>query len=138
MDIAGYIASIFIGISSGLIGGGGSILTVPVLVYLFSLDAVLSTAYSLFIVGTTSVFGALENYRKGLVDFQKGFLFAIPSFIGVYLTRRFLVPIIPNEIITINSFTLTKGSFLMLFFALIMLFAAFSMLKKPFLMSNSG
>jgi len=129
-EILGYIGALLIGLILGLTGGGGSMLTVPVLVYILAINPVIATAYSLFIVGTTSVFGALENYRKGLVDFQKGFLFAIPSFIGVYLTRRFLVPLIPNEIITISSFTLTKGTFLMLFFALIMLFAAFSMLRN--------
>jgi uncharacterized membrane protein YfcA len=65
----GYLASIFIGISLGLIGGGGSILTVPVLVYLFSVDAVLATAYSLFIVGTTSVVGSFSYFKRGLQPF---------------------------------------------------------------------
>ncbi|MFM8485534.1 MAG: sulfite exporter TauE/SafE family protein, partial [Bacteroidota bacterium] len=55
MMILGFIASVLIGISLGLIGGGGSILTVPVLVYLFGVDPVLATAYSLFIVGATSL-----------------------------------------------------------------------------------
>jgi Sulfite exporter TauE/SafE. len=64
MEIAGYLASIFIGVALGLIGGGGSILTVPVLVYLFSVDAVLATAYSLFIVGTTSVVGSFSYFKK--------------------------------------------------------------------------
>ncbi|WP_264559022.1 sulfite exporter TauE/SafE family protein [Flavobacterium sp. N2270] len=130
MELFGYIGALLIGLVLGLTGGGGSMLTVPILVYILAINPVIATAYSLFIVGTTSVFGAFDNYRKGLVDFQKGFLFAIPSFVGVYLTRRFLVPVIPNEIITVNSFTLTKGTFLMLFFALIMFLAAFSMLKK--------
>ncbi len=130
MELFGYIGALLIGLVLGLTGGGGSMLTVPILVYILAVNPVIATAYSLFIVGTTSVFGAFDNYRKGLVDFQKGFLFAIPSFVGVYLTRRFLVPVIPNEIITVNSFTLTKGTFLMLFFALIMFLAAFSMLKK--------
>ncbi|WP_430400927.1 sulfite exporter TauE/SafE family protein [Flavobacterium sp.] len=137
MEIFGYIGALLIGLVLGLTGGGGSMLTVPILVYILAINPVIATAYSLFIVGTTSVFGAFDNYRKGLVDFQKGFLFAIPSFIGVYLTRRFLVPIIPNEIITINYFTLTKGTFLMLFFALIMFLAAFSMLKKKKEINNS-
>ena len=57
MEIAGYIAAILIGISLGLIGGGGSILTVPVLVYLFHIEPVLATTWSLFIVGVTSLTG---------------------------------------------------------------------------------
>jgi uncharacterized membrane protein YfcA len=55
-----------IGLSLGLIGGGGSILTVPVLVYLIGLNPVLSTAYSLFIVGLTSLVGSYKFYKKGL------------------------------------------------------------------------
>ena len=77
MDVAGYTASIFIGIALGIIGGGGSILTVPALVYLFSVDAVLATAYSLFIVGTTSVVGSISYFQKGLVigNFERSHLF---------------------------------------------------------------
>lgn len=130
MEVFGYIGALFIGLVLGLTGGGGSMLTVPILAYIMMINPVTATGYSLFIVGTTSIFGAVQNFRKGLVDVQKGFLFAIPSFIGVYLTRSFIVPRIP-EIITQNSyFTLTKGTFLMLFFAVIMFFAAMSMLKK--------
>lgn len=130
MEILGYLGALIIGVILGLTGGGGSMLAVPVLVYIMLLDPVIATGYSLFIVGTTSIFGAFQNFRKGLVDIQKGFIFAIPSFIGVYLTRSFIVPIIPNEIITTSNFTLTKGTFLMLFFAVIMFLAAMSMLKK--------
>lgn len=130
MEILGYIGALLIGLVLGLTGGGGSMLTVPILVYVMFITPVVATGYSLFIVGTTSIFGALQNFRKGLVDVQKGFLFAIPSFIGVYLTRSFLVPIIPEEILTTEKFTLSKGTFLMLFFAVIMFLAAMSMLKK--------
>ncbi len=130
MEILGYFVALLIGLVLGLTGGGGSMLAVPVLVYIMLLDPVIATGYSLFIVGTTSIFGAFQNFRKGFVDIQKGFIFAIPSFIGVYLTRSFIVPIIPNEIITTSNFTLTKGTFLMLFFAVIMFLAAMSMLKK--------
>ncbi|MBD3723467.1 MAG: sulfite exporter TauE/SafE family protein [Flavobacteriaceae bacterium] len=130
MEILGYIGALLIGLVLGLTGGGGSMLTVPILVYVMLINPVVATGYSLFIVGTTSIFGALQNFRKGLVDVQKGFLFAIPSFIGVYLTRSFLVPIIPEEILTTEKFTLSKGTFLMLFFAVIMFLAAMSMLKK--------
>lgn len=130
MEIFGYIGALLIGLVLGLTGGGGSMLTVPILVYIMLLNPVVATGYSLFIVGTTSIFGAFQNFRKGLVDIKKGFLFAIPSFIGVYLTRSFLVPIIPDEILKIGNFTVYKGTFLMLFFAIIMFLAAMSMLKK--------
>ena len=130
MDIAGYLASILIGISLGLIGGGGSILTVPVLVYLFHIDAVLATAYSLFIVGTTSVVGSFSYFKKGLVNFRKAVAFGIPSIIAVFLTRAFIVPAIPQEIFSIGSFIITKNIFLMLLFAVLMFFASYSMIKK--------
>lgn len=129
MELLGYFGALCIGLILGLTGGGGSILTVPILVYIMLIDPIIATAYSLFIVGTTSAFGAVQNYRKGLVDIKNGFLFAIPSFIAVYLTRRILVPLIPDTIVK-NPFLLSKTTFLMVFFAVIMLLAAISMLKK--------
>ncbi|QGN24315.1 sulfite exporter TauE/SafE family protein [Elizabethkingia anophelis] len=130
MDIAGYLASIFIGIALGLIGGGGSILTVPVLVYLFRIDAVLATAYSLFIVGTTSVVGSFSYFKKGLVNIRTAVVFGIPSIISVFLTRAYVVPAIPQEIFSIGNFTVTKSILLMLLFAVLMIFASYSMIKK--------
>ena len=78
MDILfffGFIAAIFIGISLGLIGGGGSIITVPVLVYLIDLDPVLATAYSLFVVGSASLVGSIQYFKKGLVNLKTAFIF---------------------------------------------------------------
>ena len=95
MEIIGYIASIFIGISLGLIGGGGSILTVPVLVYLFGIGAEMSTAYSLFIVGSTALVGGIRNASLGNVNYKTAVVFTIPAFIAVYVTRAYLVPAIP-------------------------------------------
>ena len=129
MELFGYFGALCIGLILGLTGGGGSILTVPILVYVMLIDPIIATAYSLFIVGTSSAFGAFQNYRKGLVDIKNGFLFAIPSFVAVYITRRFLVPLIPDTIVE-QPFMLTKSTFLMVFFAVIMVLAAISMLKK--------
>ena len=128
MSILGYFASILIGVSLGLIGGGGSILTVPVLVYLIGLDPVLSTAYSLFVVGTTSLAGAFAYMKKRLVNYRAALVFAVPSFITVFLTRKFIVPAIPDPVFTLGDFTLQKGAGIMGLFALIMLAAAFSMI----------
>jgi hypothetical protein len=136
MEILGYVGALFIGLVLGLTGGGGSILTVPILVYLMSINPVTATAYSLFIVGTTSTFGAIQNYRKNLVDIKNGFIFAIPSFIAVYLTRKFIVPRIP-EIIIESPILITKETFLMLFFAVIMVFGALSVLKKKSQITNN-
>ena len=110
MEILGYVASVFIGISLGLIGGGGSILTVPVLVYLFGVNPVLATSYSLFIVGSASLVGALPKYRHGLVNLKTALIFGVPAIAAVYSTRAFLVPLIPKEVFTIGSFVATKPS----------------------------
>lgn len=130
MEIAGYIASVFIGIALGVIGGGGSILTVPVLVYLFSIDAVLATAYSLFIVGTTSLIGSATYIRKGLVNFQTALVFGVPSIAAVFLTRAYLVPAIPDHITSFNGFSITRDMLLMLLFAVLMIAASYSMIKQ--------
>lgn len=130
MEIAGYIASIFIGIALGLIGGGGSILTVPMLVYLFRIDAVLATAYSLFIVGATSVVGSFSYFIKGLVNVKTAVIFGIPSIVAVYFTRAYIVPAIPHEILAVGEFVITKNILLMLLFAVLMIVASYSMIKK--------
>ena len=127
--IVGYIGALLVGFTLGLLGGGGSILTVPILVYALGINPVLATAYSLFVVGTTSLVGAIRNMIQGMVDMRIAIVFAIPAFMAVYLTRRFLVPAIPDHIFTLNNFTLTKDLGIMLFFALIMLAASISMIR---------
>jgi uncharacterized protein len=129
MDILGYIASVFIGISLGLIGGGGSILTVPVLVYLFGVDPLLATTYSLFIVGATSLAGAFTKYKQGLINFRTAFIFALPAVVTVFVTRRFLVPLIPQNIFTVDNFTFTKPLLLLILFAVLMIAASVSMIR---------
>jgi len=130
MEIIGYIASIFIGIALGLIGGGGSILTVPVLVYLFAVDAVTATAYSLFVVGVTSLVGSISYFRNGLVNIKTAIIFGIPSIVAVFLTRAYIVPAIPKEVFQVGDFVLTKGILMMLLFAVLMIAASYSMIKK--------
>jgi len=126
--IIGFAAAIVIGISLGLIGGGGSILTVPVMVYILDIDPVLATAYSLFVVGSTSLVGAGTYMKKGLVNYKTALVFAIPSFIAVFLTRKFLVPALPDPLFSIGEAMITKNIGIMIFFALIMLAASYSMI----------
>lgn len=130
MEILGYLGALITGISLGLIGGGGSILIVPVLVYLFSITPGLATAYSLFVVGAASAVGALEYARKDLVDYKTAVVFAVPAFIGVFSARKWLVPALPESIATLGSFDLTKDALIMLVFATVMLFASLSMIRK--------
>jgi hypothetical protein len=129
LEILGYISAILIGISLGVIGSGGSILTVPVLVYLMAIDPVNATAYSLFIVGVTSFVGTVYYIKNGLIHFQAAILFAIPALIAVFLTRLILVPAIPDHLFSLLGIDVTKQIFIMLLFAFLMLLAAISMIK---------
>jgi len=130
MEIIGYIASLVIGISLGLIGGGGSILTVPVLVYLFGVNPVEATAYSLFIVGLTSLVGVFPKYKIGEVDLKTAIIFGIPSIAAVYSTRAFIVPAIPEKLFNIGDFAVSKALMIMILFAVLMVFAASSMIRN--------
>jgi uncharacterized protein len=130
MDWIGYFASVLIGISLGLIGGGGSILTVPVLVYLFPVEPVLATSYSLFIVGTTSLVGTVTKYKQGLIHFKTAFIFALPAIATVWITRRLLLPRIPYNVFTIAGYTVTKPLLLLILFAVLMVFASVSMIRS--------
>lgn len=128
MEIAGYFAAVLIGLTLGLMGAGGSILTVPVLVYLFGFDPVTATSYSLFIVGITAFTGSISYFRQGAIKFQTTLLFVLPSLLSVYLTRSFLIPALPNIIFTSDFFILTKGGLILIFFALLMIFSSLSMI----------
>jgi uncharacterized membrane protein YfcA len=130
MEYIGYFTSILIGVALGLIGGGGSILTVPVLVYLFAVEPVLATAYSLFIVGLTSAVGTVGYFKKGLVNIKTAIVFGIPSIIAVFFTRAVIVPAIPKEVFSVGDFMVTKNLLMMLLFAVIMIAASYSMIKK--------
>jgi uncharacterized membrane protein YfcA len=129
LTIFGLLASTVIGISLGLIGGGGSILTVPVLVYLFNVDPVLATAYSLFIVGLSSLVGAFPKYKAGMIDLKTALVFGVPSIIAVFLTRKVLVPAIPATLFEIAGVSVTKALAMMILFAVLMVAASVSMIR---------
>jgi len=130
LEILSFSTALIIGIILGLIGGGGSILTVPVFVYLFHLNPVIATAYSLFVVGVSALVGAIRNIQKGYVDFKTAIVFAIPAFIAVYTARKYILPNIPDTLFTINDFEFTKEIVIMVLFAIIMLLASFSMIRN--------
>ena len=129
METAGYIASLVIGISMGLLGGGGSILTIPILVYLFSVSPTLAISYSLFIVGFTSLVGAFNNYLRGMVNFKTAAVFGSSSITTVFIARKFVIPYLPDVFFRIGSFQVTHSLFVMVVFALLMLAAAISMIR---------
>jgi hypothetical protein len=130
MEIVGYLLAAIVGISLGLIGSGGSILTVPILVYVMGISPVLATAYSLFIVGSTALVGGVQSAIQKKVDFKTVLIFGIPSIAAVYATRMWLVPLIPQELFSIGSLVITKSIALMLLFAVVMILASISMIKS--------
>lgn len=129
LSILGYFAALLIGISLGLIGGGGSILTVPILVYLFGIEAgEYAPAYSLFIVGVTALIGGLQKLKDGFVEIKTFLVFGIPAIITVYFTRHTLVPAIP-DVMYLGEFELTKRILVMGVFAILMVLASISMIR---------
>jgi uncharacterized membrane protein YfcA len=130
MEITGYILAILIGLSLGLIGGGGSILTVPVLVYVMHQSPIQATAYSLFVVGVTSLVGAFSYFKQKKLCYRAAIVFAIPSFIAVFITRSYLMPLMPENIMTIGNILVTKQLTIMLAFAVLMIVSSYSMIKK--------
>lgn len=128
-EILGYIGALVVGLVLGLVGGGGSILTVPIMVYILGYNPIIATAYSLFVVGSSSLVGSFQKYRKGLADVKIGLAFSFPSFLAVYFSRRYLVPNLPEVFLNVGSYTLTKEMAIMTFFALVMLLASYSMIK---------
>ena len=130
MEIIGFVASVLMGLSLGLIGGGGSILTVPILVYLFGVNPVLSTSYSLFVVGLTSLIGSYSHFKKGNLDIKTALIFGLPSIVSVYAVRKFVVPIIPDPVFSLGDTIITKSIFVLLVFSVLMVVAAVSMIRK--------
>lgn len=130
MEILGYFISILIGVSLGLVGSGGSILTVPVLVYLMHMNPLVATTSSLFIVGITSLVGGVRAYAKGLVDFKAVSEFGIPSIFSIFITRHYILPVLPAQLFSIGDMQVSKEMFLMIFFALLMLIASFAMIRN--------
>lgn len=129
MEILGYLASVLIGISLGLIGGGGSILTVPILVYLFGLEAQHATSYSLFIVGITAMTGAYRHYKLGNLEIKSGLAFALPSVLTLLLVRKIFLPALPTVLFSVGTTPVTKNALIMVVFALLMLAASWAMIK---------
>lgn len=108
-------ASLLIGVSLGILGGGGSILTVPLLVYLAGMETKEAIATSLFVVGVTSAAGVVSHARAGRVRWRTGLLFGLAGMIGAYAGGR-LAEFIP-------------GSVLLIGFALMMVATAFAMIR---------
>ena len=138
MEIIGYLLAGLVGITLGLIGGGGSILTVPILVYVFAIVPAHATAYSLFIVGITSLVGAINNYRKDNVSISTALYFGITSITTVFITRKFILPVLPQQLFYLFGWQITQSILTMTLLAVLMLFASSSMIKNKAVAIVSG
>lgn len=130
MELTGYLASALIGLSLGMMGGGGSILTVPVLVYFFGVDAVSATTYSLCIVGVASLAGSIDYYSRRQIDFRMVLTFGIPSVSTVFVVRNYLLPAIPRNIHLSPTIYIMRDDALMMVLAGLMVISALSMIRK--------
>ena len=138
MELLGYIMALFIGISLGLFGGGGSILAVPVLAYLFLLDEKLATAYSLFIVGFAALVGGIKQNINNNVDWITAVVFGIPALIGVWIVRHYVIPELPDVLFDIGDFAISRRMGMFGVFIVLMVAAALSMLKENMRKGGSG
>lgn len=130
MLILGYISAAIIGVVLGLVGAGGSILAVPVLIYLFNIPVHTATIYSLFIVGVSSFFGTIGYVRNGLYSFKTIIFFGLPSIISIYFTRTHIVHFLPDVLFNVGNYTVTKDVGTMMLFSILMILASYSMIRK--------
>jgi len=138
MEILGYAAALLIGISLGLIGGGGSILAVPILAYLFGFDEKMATAYSLFVVGSAALVGSFRQNKNANVDWKTALVFGIPAIIGAWNIRHFIIPLMPEIMFTIGDIEVTRRMVMFGFFAILMLLASYSMLSDRKILERKG
>ena len=131
IEVFGYFFAVLIGIILGLIGGGGSILAVPIFTYLFMIDEKLATGYSLFVVGCSALVGGFKQHQKGTVDFRIALIFGLPAILSVTAVRLFLIPIIPEELFAIGDVVISRRMGILGGFAVVMFPAALSMFKRP-------
>ena len=131
IEVFGYFFAVLIGIILGLIGGGGSILAVPIFTYLFMIDEKLATGYSLFVVGCSALVGGFKQHQKGTVDFRIALIFGLPAILSVTAVRLFLIPIIPEELFAIGDVVISRRMGILGGFAVVMIPAALSMFKRP-------
>ena len=138
MEYIGYFAASIIGLSLGMIGGGGSILTIPILVYLFKIDPELATSYSLFIVGITAASGCVSHYRMGNLNIKSALYFAIPSIVAILIIREVIFPQIAETLFSVASYKVSKNFLIMIVFSILMMLASVSMIRTQAIQLQSA
>ncbi len=137
MEFIGFALGVLIGITLGLIGSGGSVLTIPILVYLMHISPSHATTYSLFIVGSAALVGSIKGIRAHLLDYKMALYFGLPSIFSIFIMRKFVIPTLPATLFTIYNYAITKDLFIMLVFAVLMIITAFSMIVSSKQLKNT-
>lgn len=122
LHIAGYFALYFMGIILSVVGAGGSILTVPILVYLFSIPTIIATSYALTIVGIIAFLSSISRWRY--INLKKIIPLGLTSALSVFITRRFFIPILLENF---SDYIINK--FLLILLLIIMILAGYFMIK---------
>jgi len=130
LQVFGYLGAILTGVILGLMGGGGALISIPILVYLFHIEASVATSYSLFLIAITASSGAWQNIRKKQVDYNAALYYGIPSVISIYAVRRWLMPNLPKIIFTIHGYALHKNMFILIILVIVMIMAAYKMITS--------
>jgi len=124
MYFIGLILSLVIGVVLGLVGGGGSILTVPLVNEFFGESLLVATTYSLFVVAVASGFGVLQRIKHDQVDFKQGFVFVIPSMITAFIIRMWIMPLFPISF-ALSDFQLSRDVVITVLLIFVMFYTAF-------------
>lgn len=129
MEIIGYSILVLSGITLALIGGGGSLLSTPVLIYFFKMNALQATTYSLFVVAVGSAYGTFSSIKNKFIDIPLAIEFALPCFVSIFLVRSYGVVNIPQ---VFDAFFLkwTRDIAIMLPFGVVMVTSALKGIRK--------
>tara|TARA_B100000902_G_scaffold389892_1_gene437867 strand:+ start:1071 stop:1844 length:774 start_codon:yes stop_codon:yes gene_type:complete len=135
IDLLGYLLFIFAGLFFGLFGSGGSIIIIPILIYIFKINSYEATTYSLLLVFFISIFGTLQHVNKNNLHLKKILFFIIPTLLFTAISRIFIFPNIPNHIQLLN---ISKESLLMIVFSIVIFLSACSLFKSPLMYVKSN
>lgn len=126
-----FLCAILIGLSLGILGAGGAILTIPVFVYVLHVNGLDAITCSLFVVCLTSLTTAIHYFRTKQIHLKAILSFGVPSLISVWFFRGWVLPAIPDPLFTLNHYVISKSSGLLIIFALLMFVVAKKMLATP-------
>lgn len=128
MEIIGYILSIIIGLTLGLFGAGGAIISFPVLMYFMNIPPLQASVYSLLIVGISAFIAVIQHIKNKNIDIKITIIFSVPLLISFYIFKFIILPIIPQDIISFSQWTFTKNHLIILLFIITLSIIIYRML----------